>query len=69
MSTNTGHKPSPQATLASVVAEMARPRMAESVKSNADTLANGGHNPAILAAEKRQHAEARSKSLLLHSLE
>jgi hypothetical protein len=32
-----------QATLSAVWAAMSKPRMAESSKENADTLANGGH--------------------------
>jgi len=43
MAIKNSHKKSPAAVLSSVAAEMAKPRVAESTKRGADTLANGGH--------------------------
>jgi 4a-hydroxytetrahydrobiopterin dehydratase len=52
MSTNNGHKQSPSATLSSVTAEMAKPRVAESAKQAGDTLTNTGHRAAAPSATK-----------------
>ena len=43
MAIKNNHKKSAAAVLSSVAAEMAKPRVAESIKTDADTLANGGH--------------------------
>ena len=43
MAIKNSNKISPAAVLSSVAAEMAKPRVAESTKRDADTLANGGH--------------------------
>jgi len=43
MAIKNSHKKSSAAVLSCVAAEMAKPRVAESTKRDADTLANGGH--------------------------
>ena len=43
MAIKNSHKKSSAAVLSCVAAEMAKPRVAESTKRDADTFANGGH--------------------------
>ena len=47
MSANNGHQPSPKTKLFSVIAEIAKPRVAESTKTDEDTLAGTGDRVAV----------------------
>jgi len=55
MAIKNSHKKSPAAVLSSVAAEMVKPRVAESTKRDADTLANGGHGHANLFLKKHAY--------------
>ena len=46
------------ATLSSIKREMAKPRIAESARQGADTLANGGRIPVVSNDETATRAEA-----------
>jgi len=52
MARKNNHKLSPRATLSSVAAAMAKPRVAESAKRGGDTFANGGHSVTAPSAKE-----------------
>lgn len=52
MARKNSHKLSPRATLSSVAAAMAKPRVAESAKRGGDTFANGGHRVTAPSAKE-----------------
>jgi hypothetical protein len=55
MAIKNSKKKSPAAVLSSVAAEMIKPRLAQSTKPDADTLANGGHGHAKLFLKKHAY--------------
>jgi len=56
MAIQNSHKKSSAAVLSCVAAEMAKPRVAESTKRDADTLANGGHGHVNLFLKKHAYS-------------
>lgn len=62
MPSNNVHKSSPGAILSAVVAEMAKPRMAESAKEVGDKLASEDERAGPLLANKRKCASAELKT-------
>ena len=59
MAIKNSHKKSTAAVLSSVVAEMAKPSVAESTKRDADTFANGGHR--YVSPFLKKHVYGRTK--------